>query len=86
MSGFACPKCGEKVDIFGIGGGRAMAKEMGVPFLGAIPIEPAVVLSGDSGTPIVQSHPRSMTADAFGRIVRALLEPEAAADGRTDRA
>jgi len=85
MSGFVCPKCGEKSDIFGVGGGRAMAEEMGVPFLGAIPIEPAVVLSGDAGTPIVQSHPHSMTAEAFGRIVRTLLEPEAAAEARTGR-
>jgi len=56
-----------------------------VPFLGAIPIEPAVVLSGDSGKPIVQSHPRSMTAEAFGRIVRTLLELETAAEARAGR-
>ncbi len=78
MSGFVCPKCGERSDIFGVGGGRAMAEEMDVPFLGAIPIEPAVVLSGDSGKPIVQSHPHSITAEAFGRIVRMLLEPQPA--------
>jgi len=40
MSGFTCPKCGELVRIFGADGGRAMAEEMGVPYLGAIPIEP----------------------------------------------
>lgn len=58
-----------------------MAEEMGVPYLGPIPIEPAVVVSGDSGAPIVKSHPHSETAKAFGRIVRALLEPELAAGG-----
>jgi ATP-binding protein involved in chromosome partitioning len=74
MSGFTCPKCGELVKIFGADGGRAMAEEMGVPYLGAIPIGPEVVMSGDSGTPIVQAKPDSETAKAFGRIVRTLLE------------
>ncbi|MDY0003501.1 MAG: iron-sulfur cluster carrier protein MrpORP [Polyangia bacterium] len=76
MSGFTCPKCGELVRIFGADGGRAMAEEMGVPFLGAIPIDPEVVASGDSGAPMVQSKPHSEMAKAFGRIVRGLLEPE----------
>ena len=78
MSGFTCPKCGEHVSIFGADGGRAMAEEMGVPYLGAIPIEPEVVVSGDSGTPMVQAHPHSETAKAFGRIVRVLLESDLA--------
>ena len=76
MSGFTCPRCGELVKIFGADGGRAMAEEMGVPYLGAIPIEPEVVVSGDSGKPIVQARPHSETAKAFGRIVRTLLEPK----------
>lgn len=76
MSGFVCPKCGETVNIFGTDGGRGMAEEMAVPYLGAIPIEPEVVVSGDSGTPIVQAKPHSETAKAFGRIVRILLTPE----------
>jgi Mrp family chromosome partitioning ATPase/predicted Fe-Mo cluster-binding NifX family protein len=76
MSGFTCPTCGERVEIFGTDGGRGMAEEMGVPYLGAIPIEPEVVVSGDAGTPIVQAKPHSETAKAFGRIVRTLLESE----------
>ncbi len=76
MSGFTCPKCGELVRIFGAEGGRAMAEEMGVPYLGSIPIEPEIVVSGDSGTPMVQAKPHSETAKAFGRIVRTLLELE----------
>lgn len=79
MSGFACPKCGEVVQIFGADGGRVMAEEMGVPFWGSIPIEPAVAESGDAGVPIVQAHSHSETAKSFGRIVRKLLEPELAA-------
>jgi ATP-binding protein involved in chromosome partitioning len=80
MSGFACPKCGELVKIFGSDGGRKMAEEMNVPFLGAIPIEPEVVVSGDSGVPLVQARPDSETAKAFGRIVDALLERVAGVD------
>lgn len=76
MSGFTCPKCGELIQIFGAGGGRAMAEELGVPYLGAIPIEPEIVASGDNGIPMVLSKPDSETAKAFGRIVRALLEPK----------
>jgi ATP-binding protein involved in chromosome partitioning len=74
MSGFTCPKCGEHVSIFGSDGGRIMAEEMGVPYLGGIPIEPEVVVSGDSGTPMVKAHPHSETAKAFGRIVSTLIE------------
>jgi predicted Fe-Mo cluster-binding NifX family protein len=76
MSGFTCPKCGELVRVFGVDGGRRMAEEMDVPFLGAIPIEPEIVVAGDSGTPMVQAKPHSETAQAVGRIVRTLLEPE----------
>ncbi len=75
MSGFACPKCGEIVPIFGADGGRQMAEQMGVPYLGAIPLEPEVVASGDGGTPIVQARPQSAAARAFGHVVRGLLEP-----------
>jgi len=76
MSGFTCPKCGELVRIFGTDGGRTMAEEMNVPYLGAIPIEPDMVVSGDSGTPMVQANPHSESAKAFGRIVQKLLESE----------
>jgi Mrp family chromosome partitioning ATPase len=75
MSGFVCPKCGEKTDLFGAGGGRAMAEEMGVPFLGAVPMEPAVMASGEAGKPVVQAQPGGAAAEAFGRIAQALLEP-----------
>ena len=76
MSGFTCSKCGEHHPIFGLGGGQSMAQDMGVPFLGAIPIDPESVASGDSGKPMVQGHPHSETAKAFGRVVQTLLKPE----------
>lgn len=49
MSGFVCPHCGETMDLFGSGGGERTAREMGVPFLGAIPADPRMVAVGDQG-------------------------------------
>ncbi|PIU38642.1 MAG: ATP-binding protein, partial [Piscirickettsiaceae bacterium CG07_land_8_20_14_0_80_44_28] len=49
MSGLVCPRCGETVPMFGTGGGELMAAEMGVPFLGRIPIDGEMVVSGDRG-------------------------------------
>ncbi|MBN2022223.1 MAG: Mrp/NBP35 family ATP-binding protein [Pirellulales bacterium] len=74
MSGLDCPHCGKRVDLFGSGGGRALAEEMGVPFLGAIPIDPAVVVSGDAGA--IPSDPAGQTpaARAFDAVVGAILE------------
>ena len=74
MSGLTCPGCGELIKVFGTDGGRTMAEEMGVSYLGAIPLEPEVVVSGDSGKPMVQSKPDSEMAKAFNRIVHGLLE------------
>jgi len=75
MSGFVCPKCGERTDIFKSGGGKDMAARMAVPFLGKIPIDPQVVQACDSGRPIVHSGDhQSETAEAFGPATRVLLE------------
>jgi Mrp family chromosome partitioning ATPase len=80
MSGFACPHCGETTNLFKAGGGERMAAQMGVPFLARIPIDPAVVESGDAGRPLVYHHPAIPAADAFARLAEALrgkLEKEA---------
>jgi len=69
MSGFVCPSCGEKVEIFQKGGGEKMAKEAGVPFLGKIPIDTKVSASSDIGVPFVISHPDSPASKAFAQIV-----------------
>ncbi|HFC10557.1 MAG TPA: MRP family ATP-binding protein [Chloroflexi bacterium] len=63
---------GTRMDIFGTGGGEVLAKEAGVPFLGAIPMDPAVREGGDSGTPIVVSNPDSPVAQAFIRLAEQL--------------
>jgi len=72
MSGLVCPKCGEKISIFGAGGGKRMAEEMDVTFLGAIPIDPRVCALGDSGKSFVQSD--ALAAGSFSQIVERLLE------------
>jgi len=65
MSYFACSGCGKEADIFGKGGGEALAAEMGIPFLGAIPLSEPVRTGGDEGTPVVLSAPESPAALAL---------------------
>lgn len=72
MSGFVAPDTGIRYDIFGQGGGRKVAETMDVPYLGAVPIDPEVRVSGDIGTPIVVSHPTSPAAVALTKIAQDL--------------
>jgi len=81
MSGFACASCGEVTHIFSKGGGESIAREIGVPFLGAVPIEPEIVESGDAGAPMVSAHPDSPAAQAYVRIAEALVGSGAAKGG-----
>jgi ATP-binding protein involved in chromosome partitioning len=74
MSGFVCPGCGEKIEIFKSGGGKKMAQEAGVSFLGSIPIDPKVGVDSDKGTPFVLAHKDSAAAKAFMEIVKNLDE------------
>ena len=59
---------GSRMDVFGQGGGQRLAHEAGVPFIGAIPMDPAVRQGSDSGMPIVLSHPDSVVARALSAI------------------
>jgi ATP-binding protein involved in chromosome partitioning len=70
MSGFVCPTCGDKIDIFQSGGGKKMAEEAGVPFLGSIPIDQKVSMDSDKGSPFVIEHVDSPAAKAFIEIVK----------------
>ena len=72
MSGLVCPHCGKEIDVFKVGGGEAAAKELGLPFLGRIPLDPRIVVGGDAGKPFVLEHPDSPAAKAFLGIVSAL--------------
>lgn len=74
MSGFVCPKCNERIDIFKSGGGEVMAKQMGVRFLGRIPIDPQIVQSCDSGNPFLYQYNQSQTARAFEKTLNPILE------------
>jgi ATP-binding protein involved in chromosome partitioning len=51
MAGYVCPNCGEVSDPFGSGGAEAAAKEMGIPFLGRIPLDISIRMASDSGEP-----------------------------------
>ena len=73
MSGFHCPKCGEMTFLFKSGGGQALATEMDVPFLGCIPIEPQIVLSGDDGVPFINKNIENPASKEFAKIVQQLI-------------
>jgi len=72
MSGFECPHCGKKVDIFKTGGGKRAAEEFDVPFLGSIPLDPNVVDSGEEGVPLVDSD--TQAAKEFLKVVESVEE------------
>jgi ATP-binding protein involved in chromosome partitioning len=65
MSHFVCPNCAHEADIFGHGGGELMAAELGVPFIGRIPIYQPIREGGDSGVPLVIGEPDSPASKAF---------------------
>ncbi len=73
MSGFSCPNCGEKIDLFKSGGGQVLADEMGVPFLGQIPIDPQIVLSGDFGESFVNRYRNHPVSNHFRQIIRQII-------------
>ena len=79
MSGYACPHCGEKSDPFGSGGAEEAARELEIPFLGRIPLDPALREASDEGTP--PSATSGPQADSFATIARKLLEALETAGG-----
>ena len=76
MSGFACPKCGDITQVLSSGGGRVIAEDMQVPFLGAIPMDPMVAVACDNGRAFVQHYSASPTA----KIMQQIIAPIAALD------
>ena len=69
MSGFVCPHCGTKTEIFESGGGEKLANEMGVLFLGSIPIDPKIGVDSDKGVPFIMAQKNSAATKAFMEIV-----------------
>lgn len=74
MSHFICGHCGERTEIFSYGGGERAAEKLGIPFLGRIPIDPAIRDGGDSGHPIVTANPASPQAEAFREIAKKIMD------------
>lgn len=71
MSGFTCDH-GTRYDLFGEGGGAALAEDLGVPLLAQVPLDPAAVAGGDSGMPVVELAPGSPAAAAYRELARVL--------------
>ena len=72
MSGFVCPHCGKDIDLFKKHGGKIVANEFGYRFLGAIPIEPEIVVMGDSGTSIYDIDKETLALSAYNEIVEGI--------------
>ncbi len=73
MSGLVCPHCRGVIDLFKTGGGEALAREMKVPFLGRVPIDPEIVQCGDAGSPYVHRHAESPAAQSLRGIVESIM-------------
>src|SRR4249919_3121205 len=74
MSTFTCPHCGKDTDVFRSGGGERMSEQLGVPFLGAIPLDADIVTGGDEGRPMLLDKPDSVAAQAYQAIATALAD------------
>lgn len=74
MSYFRCPKYGEKYYLFGKNGGKILAEKMKVRFLGSIPIDPEISLSGDIGIPILIKNKNSEISKKFLEIAEKIIE------------
>jgi ATP-binding protein involved in chromosome partitioning len=72
MSGFVCPHCGQTTDVFSRGGGRELAETRRLPFLGEIPLDPAVRIGGGEGLPLVLAQPDSAQAKIFEQVAAIL--------------
>jgi ATP-binding protein involved in chromosome partitioning len=76
MSGFICPHCGKRTDVFGEGGAETMAIEMDVPFLGRVPLDPDVVRSCEADVPYVERFKDTQTAKVFASVARAAAKSD----------
>ncbi len=68
MSGLICPHCAGKIDLFKTGGGERASRELMVPYLGAIPIDPNIVVAGDAGIPIANLDSGSDVSEIFREL------------------
>ncbi len=75
MSGLVCPHCGEEIDLFGTGGGEKAAEDLGVPYLGSIPLDPEMRKAGDEGRPFIirRSPEESHTWECINNVMETLV-------------
>lgn len=85
MNGFACPHCGDITFIYGAGGGKRMAAEMKVPFLGAIPIEPEIAEACDKGQAYIYYYALSKTARIMSDVIKPILSLDSENNGPLDK-
>jgi ATP-binding protein involved in chromosome partitioning len=76
MSGFICPDCGKRYDIFGSGGARRRAEELSVPFLGEVPLNMQIRVHGDAGTTL-DNFDDKIVGPYLTRIVATLVRNQA---------
>jgi len=74
MSGFVCPDCGAKVNIFRSGGGKKIADDLSVPYLGSIPLDPKICNDSDNGLPFIVQNKTSPATQAFEEIVKKIKQ------------
>jgi hypothetical protein len=74
MSGMVCPHCGGEIDLFGKGGGRKIAEELSVPFLGSIPIDIEMRKAGDEGRPFIIRRGNNPTWACVDNVMEQLIK------------
>lgn len=74
MSGYVCPECGAKVDIFKSGGGKKITEDLSVPYLGSIPLDPNICSNSDDGLPFIFENKTSPATKAFEEIVKKIKQ------------
>jgi len=70
MSYFVCPHCGERTDVFGHGGAKDAAEDLGLEFLGELPLDPETRKASDAGQPIVAVAPQGAQTAAFMDVAK----------------
>src|SRR5918999_5832750 len=83
MAGFVCPHCGETTDVFGTGGGHTTAEALGVPYLGAVPMQVSLREGADTGRPVILYEPESPAGQALRRIAGDLVGRATTKVGKT---
>jgi len=70
MRGFVCPECGSRIDVFKAGGGKRIAEDMVVPYLGSIPLDPKICKDSDGGLSFIVENKTSPATKVFMEIVK----------------